>query len=334
MRRAGRELLSLALIDARNRTLRWLSAFDGAHVVALRTEFDPPLWLVGHVAWFQECAIARNLRRALGQAGAATLASIEPRADAWFDPTISTREQRWRDTDVADAHLRDYLAATLDATLELLERAPEDDNGLQLFRLALAREDAAAETLAAMAQAAGLGSAAVKELWPIWPSRVRREPLWFGAQRMSLGTPPGGFVPWGEDPAAAARALILPVLSLTIPNVASLAASVERRLSLISGHAPQPSQPGLPFDVTLAVSGKTIRVGEQQSLLEAIEAAGVDPPYLCRGGVCGQCETNVISYDGKFIHNDHWLSEEDHRSGCKIMPCVSRFEGRSLVLER
>ncbi len=82
------------------------------------------------------------------------------------------------------------------------------------------------------------------------------------------------------------------------------------------------------------LSGKQIRVGEQQSLLEAIEAAGVDPPYLCRGGVCGQCETNVISSDGKFLHNDHWLSEEEHRSGKKIMPCVSRFEGRSLVLER
>ena len=93
-------------------------------------------------------------------------------------------------------------------------------------------------------------------------------------------------------------------------------------------------RPGAPFDVTLAVSGRQIRVGEQQSLLEAIEAAGVDPPYLCRGGVCGQCETNVISSDGKFLHNDHWLSEEEHRSGCKIMPCVSRFQGRSLVLER
>jgi len=205
MRRAGRELLSLALIDARNRTLRWLSAFAGADVDALRPEFDPPLWLVGHVGWFQECAIARNLRRAHGEAGAATLASIEPRADAWFDPTISTREQRWRDTDVADAHLRDYLAATLDATLELLERAPEDDNGLQLFRLALTQEDGAAETLAAMAQAAGLGGAATKELWPIWPSRVRREPLWFGAQHVDLGTPPGGFVPdnerWAHDEA-------------------------------------------------------------------------------------------------------------------------------------
>ena len=93
-------------------------------------------------------------------------------------------------------------------------------------------------------------------------------------------------------------------------------------------------QRGVPFDVTLAVSGKHIQVGEQQSLLEAIEAAGVDPPYLCRGGVCGQCETNVISYDGTFKHNDHWLTEEEHCSGKKIMPCVSRFEGRSLVLER
>ena len=106
-----------------------------------------------------------------------------------------------------------------------------------------------------------------------------------------------------------------------------------RRKPCISSISPRPS-PALPFDVTLAVSGKTIRVGEQQSLLEAIEAAGVDPPYLCRGGVCGQCETNVISCDGKFLHNDHWLSEEEHRSGRKIMPCVSRFEGRSLVLER
>ncbi len=161
MRRAGRELLSLALIDARNRTLRWLSAFAGADVSAARAAFDPPLWLVGHVAWFQECAIARNLQRARG-GRAATLASIEPRADAWFDPSLSSREQRWRDTDVSDAHLRDYLAATLDATLELLDGAEESDVGLHLYRLALACEDRSAERLAALAQAAGVSGPAIK----------------------------------------------------------------------------------------------------------------------------------------------------------------------------
>jgi ergothioneine biosynthesis protein EgtB len=205
MRRAGRELLSLALIDARNRTLRWLSAFAGAQVASVRAEFDPPLWLVGHVAWFQERTIARNVQRGRGARAtrAATLASIEPRADGWFDPSVSGREQRWRETDVSDAHLRDYLAASLDTTLELLDKAEESDAGLHLYRLALACEDRVAEMLAILAQAAGLGGAALKELWPIWPARVRREPLWFGAQTWALGSAPGGFVPdlerWAHD---------------------------------------------------------------------------------------------------------------------------------------
>ncbi|MEJ6502738.1 MAG: PDR/VanB family oxidoreductase [Rhodobacterales bacterium] len=91
---------------------------------------------------------------------------------------------------------------------------------------------------------------------------------------------------------------------------------------------------GKPFQVKLAVSNKVIEVGEHQSLLEAIEAAGVEAPYLCRGGACGQCETDVIGYDGKFLHNDHWLDADTRASGKKIMPCVSRFEGKTLVLDR
>ncbi|MGR3624064.1 PDR/VanB family oxidoreductase [Pseudophaeobacter sp.] len=93
-------------------------------------------------------------------------------------------------------------------------------------------------------------------------------------------------------------------------------------------------QPGKPFEVKLAVSNKTIQVGEHESLLEAMEREGVDAPYLCRGGACGQCETAVIGYDGKFIHRDHWLEPQEHESGKKIMPCVSRFEGKTLVLDR
>lgn len=93
-------------------------------------------------------------------------------------------------------------------------------------------------------------------------------------------------------------------------------------------------QPGKPFEVKLSISNKVIQVGENESLLEAIERKGVDAPYLCRGGACGQCETAVIGYDGKFIHRDHWLEEDEKASGKKIMPCVSRFEGKTLVLDR
>jgi ferredoxin-NADP reductase len=91
---------------------------------------------------------------------------------------------------------------------------------------------------------------------------------------------------------------------------------------------------GLPFTVELAASGKTITVGTTQSLLEAMEAAGVDAPYLCRGGACGQCETAVVRCDGTILHRDHWLTPEEQAEGRKIMPCVSRFEGKTLVIDR
>ncbi|MEI4262045.1 PDR/VanB family oxidoreductase [Roseovarius sp. D0-M9] len=93
-------------------------------------------------------------------------------------------------------------------------------------------------------------------------------------------------------------------------------------------------KPGKPFEVKLAISNKVIEVGEHESLLEAIERAGVDAPYLCRGGACGQCETDVVEADGKIVHRDHWLEPEEHASNKKIMPCVSRFEGKTLVLDR
>lgn len=94
------------------------------------------------------------------------------------------------------------------------------------------------------------------------------------------------------------------------------------------------SPPGEPFTVELSTSGLTVDVGREQSMLEAIEAAGVDAPYLCRGGACGQCETKVLACDGELLHEDHWLDDEEKASGQKIMPCVSRFNGQRLVLER
>jgi ferredoxin-NADP reductase len=90
---------------------------------------------------------------------------------------------------------------------------------------------------------------------------------------------------------------------------------------------------GLPYRVELAKSGKTISVGATQSMLEAIEAAGVNPSYLCRGGACGQCETAVVECDGTLMHADHFLNEAEKASGRKVMPCVSRFQGRRLVLD-
>lgn len=90
---------------------------------------------------------------------------------------------------------------------------------------------------------------------------------------------------------------------------------------------------GEPYRVRLARSDIIVDVGSHQSMLEAIESAGVDAPYLCRGGVCGQCRTTVVQSDGQLMHHDHVLKDDEKAAGRSVMPCVSRFEGRLLTLD-
>ncbi|MBN8507562.1 MAG: SUMF1/EgtB/PvdO family nonheme iron enzyme [Burkholderiales bacterium] len=200
MRQAGAELLSLALIDARNLTLRWLAAFE-PHLGQLAPSalVEPPLWLVGQAGWFQEYWVARNVQRQRGEAADRSglrLASIDARADACFDPSLHDRGQRWR-LDLPDATaLRQYLAETLEGTLDLLAAALADDDGMYVFRLALWHEDRVGEALAAAAQALQLPAGEAP--WLPRPARAGRDPLWFGAQRVTVGSARGGLVPPNE----------------------------------------------------------------------------------------------------------------------------------------
>jgi dimethylamine monooxygenase subunit B len=91
--------------------------------------------------------------------------------------------------------------------------------------------------------------------------------------------------------------------------------------------------PGTTFEANLIRSNKTITVGTHQSILEAVEASGVDAPYMCRGGACGMCETSVVRCDGQLLHNDIYLEPADKSSGRKIMICVSRINGDAITLD-
>ncbi len=91
--------------------------------------------------------------------------------------------------------------------------------------------------------------------------------------------------------------------------------------------------PGNVFKAKLKRSNKTITVGTHQSILEAVEAAGIDAPYLCRGGACGQCETPVLGCHGEIEHHDIFLEPDDRKSGNKIMICVSRLKGDEITLD-
>jgi dimethylamine monooxygenase subunit B len=90
---------------------------------------------------------------------------------------------------------------------------------------------------------------------------------------------------------------------------------------------------GDAFEVFLARAKISVHVPPDQSLLESIEAAGVEVPYLCRGGVCGFCQTRVLELSGELVHNDHFLSDADKATGKTIMPCVSRAQCTRLVLD-
>ena len=130
MRSSGKALLSLALMDARNHTLHLFAQYQKvlesvSYVVPQLDVVNPPLWELGHIGWFQEWWIGRNMQRGSGrlcEPAHSRLASIEPNADRWWDSTHVPHDTRWA-LDLPDVNtIRAYLLDTLETTLELLEK--------------------------------------------------------------------------------------------------------------------------------------------------------------------------------------------------------------------
>jgi ferredoxin-NADP reductase len=88
---------------------------------------------------------------------------------------------------------------------------------------------------------------------------------------------------------------------------------------------------GAPFEVSLARSGRIIHVAHNQTMLEALEEANLEPPYMCRGGVCGACETRLI--EGQVEHRDHFLTSGEKAGMQKMMICVSRAACKRIVVD-
>lgn len=86
--------------------------------------------------------------------------------------------------------------------------------------------------------------------------------------------------------------------------------------------------PGEPFRVNLTKSGRTINVPSGTSLLEALEAAGIAVPNMCRQGVCGECRIPVSG--GVPLHRDLFLDDDTKATGTALMCCVSRASGPTL----
>ncbi|TPW26305.1 PDR/VanB family oxidoreductase [Pararhizobium mangrovi] len=85
------------------------------------------------------------------------------------------------------------------------------------------------------------------------------------------------------------------------------------------------------FEVEIASTGAVVTVGPEQTIIEALEAAGLDIVYDCQRGDCGICQTEVL--DGIPEHRDVVLSDEEKASNTVMQICVSRAKTPRLVLD-
>jgi cytochrome P450/ferredoxin-NADP reductase len=87
----------------------------------------------------------------------------------------------------------------------------------------------------------------------------------------------------------------------------------------------------VPFEVHLERSGITLTVPPEQSILAAVEQAGIGVRSSCEEGTCGTCETPVLA--GVPDHRDSVLDEAERGAGNRMMICVSRSCSSRLVLD-
>jgi len=85
------------------------------------------------------------------------------------------------------------------------------------------------------------------------------------------------------------------------------------------------------YTVHLQKTGKDIVITPELGLLNALKNAGCDIQTSCEEGVCGACETQVLS--GVPDHRDSVLSPTERAANRSMMVCVSGCKSESLVLD-
>ena len=174
-RTSNAAILGELLGASRSRTLALIDCFDaalGADIrVPLHPHYNPPIWELGHVGWFQNHWIRRNEQRANGTRYDPALAMVQRAAiahdaqadadadavaDALYDSSHVCHTSRWDLPLPSLAQTRQQLNAGLQRTLELLAQGPHDSDALYFYRLALFHEDMHSEAAVNTAQTLGI----------------------------------------------------------------------------------------------------------------------------------------------------------------------------------
>jgi gamma-glutamyl hercynylcysteine S-oxide synthase len=158
-RGAGALELDRLLRQTRQRTLAlaqdWKQAAGSLAAPFYAPELNPPLWELGHMAWFMERWTLRHPERHLG-CRANPLAPLAPSrlkfADDGYDSSAVAHAQRWQLPLAGEEQTLEYLALVLEASLKALSAVTESDDALYFWRLCLMHEAMHNEAWVFMAQ--------------------------------------------------------------------------------------------------------------------------------------------------------------------------------------
>jgi ferredoxin len=83
--------------------------------------------------------------------------------------------------------------------------------------------------------------------------------------------------------------------------------------------------------VELKRSGREFVIPQGKSILEVLRDAGMDVSYSCEQGICGACETRVLS--GVPDHRDSVLTPAEQAANNTVMICCAGSKSERLVLD-
>lgn len=81
------------------------------------------------------------------------------------------------------------------------------------------------------------------------------------------------------------------------------------------------------FTVRIPRHDLAITVPADCTLLDALDAAGVQTLWDCKRGECGLCAMDVLAVEGEVDHRDVFLSAHEKAATTRICACVSRAVG-------
>lgn len=91
--------------------------------------------------------------------------------------------------------------------------------------------------------------------------------------------------------------------------------------------------PNQAFTVAIPRLSLELAVAAHQTLLGALEQAGVDVMSDCRRGECGLCALDVLGCNSPIDHRDVFFSEAQQADNAKLCACVSRPAGGHIEID-